>query len=485
MMAGGWISENNILYCWPIQTVYTFHVPLFFVCSGFLYQATAPNEWNVKKHIGNIKKKALALGVPYVTFSTITLLLKNVFATDVNNAAPPFLKTLLIEPIAPYWYLYTLFLLFCLIPPVIGKEKRKPLVSMVVIACFMKIIYVGWLADKAIPDLVAKVMASAVWFCIGMLITATPFKKSKLADGMAAGMVILACILSYFVYSTPTDNAKAQFIFASIFVLVITYFFQSKEQYKTDGLVNHSAKYFMPVYVLHTIVAAGVRTVLLKIGISSGILHFMIGFSVSVFVPILYAYWKKYNYIKNYFLMHIFFRMVTDANPELWEQVPAMNHIDSHLLIAAVVLVGIVLLSPIKEKFISASSRTEIGIDPLAAFTSGRSTFWTYDILTMIKNNPIRILFGNGVNYLFKINYAHFGNPLWAHNDFIQIFSDYGLFGLLVYLGMFITLFKKTFDGIRISKMAMMMLVAIWAFNAFFNMFYTTIVCRMQPCALD
>ena len=67
MMAGGWISENNILYCWPIQTVYTFHVPLFFVCSGFLYQATAPNEWNVKKHIRNIKKKALALGVPYVT----------------------------------------------------------------------------------------------------------------------------------------------------------------------------------------------------------------------------------------------------------------------------------------------------------------------------------------------------------------------------------------------------------------------------------
>ena len=143
------------------------------------------------------------------------------------------------------------------------------------------------------------------------------------------------------------------------------------------------------------------------------------------------------------------------------------------IAIAAVVLVGIVLLSPIKEKFISASSRTEIGIDPLAAFTSGRSTFWTYDILTMIKNKPIRILFGNGVNYLFKINYAHFGNPLWAHNDFIQIFSDYGLFGLLVYLGMFITLFKKTFNGIKISKMAMMMLVAIWAFNAFFNMFYT------------
>lgn len=47
---------------------------------------------------------------------------------------------------------------------------------------------------------------------------------------------------------------------------------------------------------------------------------------------LLYEYWKKCNYIKNYFLLHIFFRMVTDANPELWEQVPAINHIDSHLL---------------------------------------------------------------------------------------------------------------------------------------------------------
>jgi len=119
MMAGGWINENNILYCWPIQTVYTFHVPLFFVCSGFLYQTTAPNEWNVKKHIGNIKKKAFALGVPYVTFSTITLLLKNVFATDVNNAAPPFLKTLF-RTILVFVYAF-----FVVLSDSSGDRKRK------------------------------------------------------------------------------------------------------------------------------------------------------------------------------------------------------------------------------------------------------------------------------------------------------------------------------------------------------------------------
>ena len=36
MMAGGWIKETARYYCWPVQTIYTFHVPLFFICSGFL-----------------------------------------------------------------------------------------------------------------------------------------------------------------------------------------------------------------------------------------------------------------------------------------------------------------------------------------------------------------------------------------------------------------------------------------------------------------
>ena len=47
---------------------------------------------------------------------------------------------------------------------------------------------------------------------------------------------------------------------------------------------------------------------------------------------LLYRYWSCYSYVKNYFIFHMFLRMVTDANLELWEQVPPINHIDSHLL---------------------------------------------------------------------------------------------------------------------------------------------------------
>ena len=115
--------KTIFLYCWPIQTVYIPCASFFFVCSGFLYQATAPNEWNVKKHIGNIKKKALALGVPYVTFSTITLLLKNVFATDVNNAAPLFLKNTSYR--TNRTILVFIYAILTVLPDSSGDRKRK------------------------------------------------------------------------------------------------------------------------------------------------------------------------------------------------------------------------------------------------------------------------------------------------------------------------------------------------------------------------
>lgn len=48
---------------------------------------------------------------------------------------------------------------------------------------------------------------------------------------------------------------------------------------------------------------------------------------------LLYEYLKNKDYIKNYFLFHIFFRMVTDKYPKIWNQVPYINHMDQHMLI--------------------------------------------------------------------------------------------------------------------------------------------------------
>ena len=89
------------------HTHFMYHCFLFVVA---FYIKQLLRITGMQKTYWNIKKKAIALGVPYVTFSSITLLMKNVFSAEVNNAAPPFLKTLFLEPIAPYWYfVHTVF----------------------------------------------------------------------------------------------------------------------------------------------------------------------------------------------------------------------------------------------------------------------------------------------------------------------------------------------------------------------------------------
>lgn len=144
------------------------------------------------------------------------------------------------------------------------------------------------------------------------------------------------------------------------------------------------------------------------------------------------------------------------------------------MLIGMIIFAMIVTLSPISEKFIDVSTRSDnLGLDPLEAFTSGRSVFWVYDIKEIFQNSIFRIIFGNGVNWIFIINKWRFHNPLWAHNDFIQILSDYGLIGLGIYIWCFKHIIKNFTKSKNISKILIVILIIMWAFNAFFNMFYT------------
>ncbi|MEE0919138.1 MAG: acyltransferase family protein, partial [Lachnospiraceae bacterium] len=78
------IVESNDILLWFDKTIYYFHVPLFFICSGYLYQqyskVNSSGEWSK-----NIFKKIIALGIPYFTFSFATWLLKVLFPGGVNT----------------------------------------------------------------------------------------------------------------------------------------------------------------------------------------------------------------------------------------------------------------------------------------------------------------------------------------------------------------------------------------------------------------
>ena len=142
------------------------------------------------------------------------------------------------------------------------------------------------------------------------------------------------------------------------------------------------------------------------------------------------------------------------------------------LLVLGIIFICVIVISPIKNKFVDTFSRTKNGIDPLVAFTSGRSDFWYYDIVQIFNNDFLKKTIGNGVNYIFYLNQSKYHIPLWAHNDFIQILGDYGFLGLIIYVMMIRFLIVKII-GKNFSKSIIFICVIMWLFNAFFNMFYT------------
>jgi hypothetical protein len=47
---------------------------------------------------------------------------------------------------------------------------------------------------------------------------------------------------------------------------------------------------------------------------------------------LLFKYWKDHNYLLNYFLMHLFVKMVSEYYQEEWKQIPYYDQINQHLL---------------------------------------------------------------------------------------------------------------------------------------------------------
>lgn len=156
------VLPANDLYQWFNQTIYMFHVPLFFICSGYLYQKYSQVD-DIRSWKMNVLKKVLNLGIPYFTFSFATWLLKTVFSGSTNDEIGGLFDTLFIHPTAPYWYLYALFFIF-LITPTFNSQSME--VAGLVIALIFKVLAIigGGYGLQAISYLQTK--SGLLWACV-------------------------------------------------------------------------------------------------------------------------------------------------------------------------------------------------------------------------------------------------------------------------------------------------------------------------------
>lgn len=272
------------------QIIYSFHVPLFFICSGFLYQRLT-KEQNAKSYCKGVLKKLLAYGVPYIVFSSATYILKLIFSSSVNSEIEnSFLYTLFIEPLAPYWFLYLLFLMF-LITPIIKSNADGIIRIGLGVAMYMLCAFSLTEHLPAAVYYVGNVLCNNyVWFIMGMAIAYFNFEK-HFKPWYFGFFVLFLAVKLYTVYNMINTGAAGLiltfFACAGVIGLICSLYNKNNRQTPVFKVLSG---YSMPIFLMHTIFASCVRSVLLKIGVTSLGVHFILGLVASFVLPILAGY---------------------------------------------------------------------------------------------------------------------------------------------------------------------------------------------------
>lgn len=275
------ILPDNALYEWFNTAIYYFHVPLFFICSGYLYQRYGKvNSWRTWQ--SNVCKKAISLGIPYFSFSFLTWLLKTIFSGAVNDQIGGLSETLFIHPMSPYWYLYILFFLFLITPT---ARQKKDAAVLLLIAAAVKLITFAFYEELRFY-IVRATLSNWIWFVLGIVLSSYgPERLNKKALGALLGAGFLG--ISVFAYRTAAGFAAFLLgLMACAAVLMIVYGSYGDTGERKSNLLDAAAPYTMPVFLMHTLFAATFRSLLLRIGLINEFVHVGGGIAVSFIGPV-------------------------------------------------------------------------------------------------------------------------------------------------------------------------------------------------------
>lgn len=167
-------SELSGLHSW----IYSFHMPLFFLISGYLFSLTNP-EFEKACTGKFVQKKIKRLLIPYVMIGTVIFGVKYVFA-GLSHATRVFsienFFKMFVIPSADYstighlWYVFTLFMIFLVVLVLIGvrliSDKRLWSVALAAIGL--------WLLNYLLPSIKflngSSVLYYAPFFLLGILL---------------------------------------------------------------------------------------------------------------------------------------------------------------------------------------------------------------------------------------------------------------------------------------------------------------------------
>lgn len=282
-------------FFWGIEKfIWSFHVALFLFLSGVVYKVTG--EWKSKKtKWGFILYKLYTLGIPYIAFSVVYILINSLVGESNTGFEVSDILYIWKTPVAQYWFLYALFFLFCIWATFSGMIKNWQITLIVVL--------IGYLAPLfSIPlGSLDVVFYSALAFGIGTFVN---FKSIIKLSNWSKCLIVLMHIVTGSVFvllnKIETPFIKEIMILFGIYssIMFISMLQCCKPVACFLDFVN---KYSFQIYLLHTIFTAGIRIILLRMNIGQWWIHIILGTACGLVFSVLAAVVAKKVKFLNFF----------------------------------------------------------------------------------------------------------------------------------------------------------------------------------------
>ena len=251
--------------------IYSFHMPLFFILSGFLYYYSYNNS-----DFQKIKSKASELIILYFGFSIIQCLIQIAMAGKINSKISfSDIYLLPIYTVPPYWYLYVLAFLYVI------SYSLRPLnitkFSIIVGLCIFSFIgtYIRIFSLSSIAYFL-------LFFTIGGVMALKRF------DNQYKKIHCFFLIIMYLAIAIwGRLFGMEKIVNALLMSLIVISTFCSFDSLKSVRLFNLCGRYCLPIYLLHSYMTAGTRVVLRAFQIKSIWIYIISGIVLGIIIPII------------------------------------------------------------------------------------------------------------------------------------------------------------------------------------------------------
>ena len=296
-----YINSNILL---PIRfsmyIIFIIIMPVFFAISGFLHKKINSK----KQYINLLKKKGISLGIPYIVFSVLLVILgmlTHLKIEGVNGVNSLFF--IWIKPISYLWFLYSLFLCFV----IVGWAQLKRISSRTqLIIYIMSTIIFEFVPGNSFFYYISQTFSWTLCFYIGYLCKEYDYIYKKKI--VLLFTVVCVCSICWQILESRTWYIQGDFFLLSntlaklSSILIMFYLYSHIRENNFSNYFNQCGKCSLVIYLVHVPIISILRKIFIEFGIfNPSVLVFLV-FIVSWYLSIFICY-----IINNIKIFNLFF----------------------------------------------------------------------------------------------------------------------------------------------------------------------------------